>query len=78
MASIRFVALLLVLIIASSVSNHLTGVGAQKVLKMTCTTSCCRYVNCEQLCKEKESESTALCKPDEKCNGYGGLCCCAS
>ncbi|MFS8026043.1 hypothetical protein Hanom_Chr16g01482321 [Helianthus anomalus] len=75
MASIRFVALLLVLIIASSVSNHLTGVGAQKVLKLKCTQkSCCRDVNCEQLC----TGSTALCKPDEACNGRGGLCCCAS
>ncbi|MFS8026053.1 hypothetical protein Hanom_Chr16g01482491 [Helianthus anomalus] len=75
MASIRFVALLAILIIASSVSDHVTGVGAQKVLKMKCTSSCCRDINCEEACKG----SIALCKPDEACNGpNAGLCCCAS
>ncbi|MFS7904469.1 hypothetical protein Hanom_Chr01g00036441 [Helianthus anomalus] len=73
MASIRFVALLAVLIIASSVSDYVTGVGAQE-FKEECTESCCSHINCDEACTGKIS----LCKPEETCNGNGGLCCCAS
>ncbi|KAI3755854.1 hypothetical protein L1987_55663 [Smallanthus sonchifolius] len=75
MASLRFFNLLLILIIASSVSAHTTDVGAQGTILIHCTTSCCIDVDCSVLCAQPPiSASHGLCKPDDVC--AGGLCCC--
>ncbi|MFS7921168.1 hypothetical protein Hanom_Chr03g00233641 [Helianthus anomalus] len=76
MASERFVALLVVLIIASSISTHAIRTGGRRILESYCTTTCCSDVDCDVFCsKPGSSAGLGICKPDDACVS-GGVCCC--